>query len=432
MHLSRPRVIIIGAGFGGLNVAKNLRNTKYEVILIDKSNHHLFQPLLYQVATSALSPGDIAIPIRTILRKASNIQVIMNEALSIDLQNKVVHLTDGNLYYDYLVLSPGSHHSYFGNEHWECFAPGLKSLSDALRIRERILSSFEIAERVYGTSEMYRYLTFVIVGGGPTGVELAGAIAEIGKKTMLADFPILRDEDIRVILIEAGDKLLASYTDNLSQYTENALKKLGVEILFNEKVIDIYQSKVITNKREIISNNIIWAAGNSASKLISTLGVEVDRYGRAIVKSDLSIPGHPEVFVIGDAALVKNENSEPLPAIAPVAIQQGRYVANIIKSKIPTYNRPPFRYKDKGMMATIGRAKAVAIINKFKISGFFAWLLWSFVHIFFLIDFRNRFKVMLEWIWYYITYKPGARLIIYSEQIPKEKKYQDKDIEVVD
>ncbi len=421
MHLSKPRVIIIGAGFGGLNVAKNLRNTKYEIILIDKSNHHLFQPLLYQVATSALSPGDIAIPIRTVLRKAQNIQVIMNEVLSIELQKKIVHLTDGSLYYDYLVIAPGSQHSYFGNDHWQHYAPGLKSLSDALTIREKILTSFEFAERVYGTQNMYKYLTFVIVGGGPTGVELAGAIAEIGRKTMLADFPVLKDEDIRVLLIEAGSKLLASYSENLSKYTEEALKKLGVEVLFNEKVIDIYQSKVITNKREIISNNIIWAAGNSASKLLITLGVELDKYGRAIVKNDLSLPGHPEVFVIGDAACVYDQSNLPLPAIAPVAIQQGKFVANIIKSKVPTYNRPAFKYNDKGMMATIGRAKAVAMIKKFKIAGFFAWVLWSFVHIFFLIDFRNRFKVMLEWIWYYITYKPGARIIVYNKYQHKEK-----------
>jgi len=411
MQLSKPRVVIIGGGFGGLQVAKSINNNQFDVILIDKNNHHLFQPLLYQVASSALSPGDIAIPLRTILRGYSNVQVLMNEVISIDKNNRKVVLSDGELGFDYLVLAPGSRHSYFGNDEWEQFAPGLKNINDAVGIREKVLVSFEKAERIYGTNDAQKYMNFVVVGGGPTGVELAGAIAEISKRTMLPDFPKIKFDDLNIYLIEGDDRILGSYSQNLSDYTKQTLEKLGVKVLLNTRVQTIQSEKVITDKGEFECSNIIWAAGNQASPIIKSLDIELDRAGRAIVEQDLSIPNHSNIFVIGDAAKVLDKNGKELPGIAPVAMQQGRYVAQIIESKKNKENRHKFEYQDKGSMATIGRAKAIAQIGTFEFKGIIAWLLWSLIHVYFLIDFRNRLRVMFEWAWYYISNQPGARLI---------------------
>ncbi len=415
MQLSKPRVVIVGAGFGGLKAAKSLKNAKVDVILIDKTNHHLFQPLLYQVATSALSPGDIAIPIRTALRKIKNVNIIMDEVLGVDLKNRRVILNDGDLSYDYLILAPGAKHSYFGNSDWEKIAPGLKSLKDALFIREKILSSFEKAERFYYSSDREKFLNFVIIGGGPTGVEMAGAIAEIAKRTILPDFPILKSDDIKVYLIEAGDRLLKSYPRELSEYTQASLEKLGVKVLLNSKVSNVLNNGVEVEKRFIESSNIFWAAGNESSHLNYSLGTKLDKMGRVIVEKDLSVQGYSDVFVIGDAACFIDENGDPLPGIAPVALQQAEYVSKVIKKRLSKSKRPPFKYFDKGSMATIGKAKAVAMLGVFRFKGLFAWLLWTIVHIFFLINFRNRLKVLFEWFWYYLTHQPGARLIVYDE-----------------
>ncbi|MBM2816476.1 MAG: ndh [Ignavibacteria bacterium] len=422
VQLSKPRVIIVGGGFGGLACAKTLKNARFDVVLIDRTNHHVFQPLLYQVAVSALSPGDIGIPLRSILRNYHNTQVIMDEVQSVELSEHKLLLADGDLNYDYLVLAPGARHSYFGNPQWEELAPGLKSLRDAIHIRERMLLSFETAERYYHTSDSKKYLTFVIVGGGPTGVELAGAIAEIGRKTLLPDYPILSADDIRVILIEAHERLLSSYSQKQSEYTLETLEKIGVEIILNTRVKTVLENKVITNNDEEIETvNVIWAAGNKASPLIRTLGIEVNHSGCALVQPDLSVPGYPNVFVIGDAAHLIDVNGVEAPAVAPTAIQQGIYVAKLIKSrKIPS-QRKSFAYKDKGNMATIGRLKAVAMFGKLRFTGFTAWFMWCFIHILFLINFRNRLRVMVEWFWFYITRQPGARLIVQKEMKMKEK-----------
>lgn len=422
MQLSKPRVVIVGAGFGGLKAAKSLKNAKVDVVLIDKTNHHLFQPLLYQVATSALSPGVIAIPIRAALRKCKNVHIIMDEVKNVDLENRKIKLIDGELEYDYLILSPGARHSYFGNEKWGKIAPGLKNLKDALKIREKILSSFEKAERFYYSSDRSKYLNFVIIGGGPTGVEMAGAIAEIAKKTILPDFPILKSDDIKIFLIEAGERLLKTYPEELSEYTKVSLENLGVNVLLNSKVSRVLPNGVEIGKEFIETKNIIWAAGNESTDLNKSIGVKLDNFGRVIVENDLTIPGYPYVFVIGDAACFIGQDGESLPGIAPVALQEADYVCNIIKKRLSKNQRPPFKYFDKGNMATIGMAKAVAIFGKIRFKGLLAWLLWTSAHIFFLINFRNRLRVLFEWLWIYITHQPGARLIIYNEGVKTNSK----------
>ncbi len=428
MQLSKPRVVIVGAGFGGLRAAKKLGNALVDVILIDRNNHHLFQPLLYQVAASALSPGDIASPIRTITRSLKNVQVIMNEAKAIDRENRRVILEDGEVSYDYLILAPGAKHSYFGNDQWAEYAPGLKTLSDALDIREQILISFEKAERLYGTREAEKYLTFVVVGGGPTGVEMAGAIAEIGRKTMIPDFPLLKPEDISVILVEAVDKVLMPYPEELSNYSVKALEDLGVEVQLGNPVTNITEDGVETRNEFIETKNIFWAAGNEASPILKTLNTQLDKAGRVIVNRDCSIPEDPNIFVIGDAAAHYDDNGNLLPGVAPAAMQQGKYAAKIIKDKVAAPKRPPFKYVDKGSMATIGRAKAVAYTGSIKLKGFLAWLFWAVIHIFELIDFRNRLSVMIEWFWYYLAYKPGAHLIVRKNK--KEEKDKKEKIKV--
>lgn len=414
--IRKPRVVIIGGGFGGLTTAQSLRSAPVDVVLIDRTNHHLFQPLLYQVATAALSPGDIASPLRTILQRQPHVRILMNEALAVDRAKRIVRLSDTDVPYDYLVLAPGSRHSYFGKEQWGKFAPGLKTLADALSIRQQMLLSFEHADRVPRSSEeAHKYLTFVIVGGGPTGVELAGAIAEIARASILPDFPMIPSSDMQILLIEAGSRILTGFDESLAAKAAGVLADLGVEVRLNTQVTEVNERGVSAGGRFIETANVIWAAGNEASPLLRTLGTPLDPQGRVSVEADLSLPGDPSIFVIGDAARAIDAQGRLLPALAPVAMQQGRYVANLIARRIPSGSRPAFVYKDRGMLATIGKAHAVAQIGRLRTVGVLAWLLWSVVHIFFLIGFRNRLRVMFEWAWYYVTHRPGARLIIGNE-----------------
>lgn len=409
--MKNKKVIIVGGGFGGLLAAKEFKNTDFDVTIIDKTNHHLFQPLLYQVAAAALSPADIAIPIRSVFSDQKNIKVVLDEVVAVDKGKSIVKLTNSEMSFDYLILSPGARHSYFGNNNWEKYAPGLKTLSDALKIRELILNSLEAAEKEPVADKRKKYLTFVVIGGGPTGVELAGAIAEIAKKTMIRDYKNFRADDTKVILVEALDRILTSYTPDLSQKAKEDLEQMGVDIRINTKVTDVNENGVQLGDTFIESKNVIWAAGNVASPLLKTLDIELDRAGRAIVEEDCSIPGYPNIFVIGDAAMMKDEKGEILPGVAPVAMQQGRFVGKLIVNDNKNGRRKKFIYIDKGSMATIGKAKAVAMIKGLKLSGLIAWFAWSVVHIFFLIGFRNRFRVFAEWIWYYITNRQGTRLI---------------------
>jgi len=412
MPNNRKKVVIIGGGFGGLAAAKVIDDSIFDVVLIDRTNHHLFQPLLYQVATAALSPADIAIPIRSILNNKKNTRVILDEAVTIDKANKIVKLKNSELEYDYLILAPGSHHSYFGKDEWTNFAPGLKTLSDALTIREKIINSLEMAEKENDTATKKKYLTFVIIGGGPTGVELAGAIAEISKKTIIKDYKNFKPDDANIILIEAFPRILNTFIEKISQRAEKYLISMGVRIIKNTIVENVFENGVQTSEEFIETYCVIWAAGNQASSLLKTLDIETDKAGRIVVNQDCSIPEHPELFVIGDAALLKDKNGKILPGTAPVAMQQGRYVAKITNEELKGKSRVAFQYIDKGNMATIGKAKAVAEIKGFNFYGLFAWLMWSSIHIFYLIGFKNRFRVMVEWIWYYITNKRGTRLIV--------------------
>lgn len=407
------KVVIIGGGFGGLNAAKSLKNADVEIFLIDKTNHHLFQPLLYQVATAGLSPGYIAVPIRSILSKQKNLTVILGEVIEIDKHNKFVRLNNQEIiHYDFLIIAIGSRHTYFGNDDWEKIAPGLKTLEDAITIREKVLLAFEKAESTGSLAERKKYLTFVIIGGGPTGVELAGALAEIARKTMKDDFRRINlVKDTNIILIEAADRILTSYPEDLSEKAKKSLIELGVDVRLNTKVLKIEQDKIITSDGEIQTGTILWAAGNKVSSLLSQLEVPLDNIGRVIVEPDLTIPGDNSVYVIGDAACFLHQNNKPLPGVCPVAILEGRYVAKDIKLKLKNKKNKPFYYFDKGNLATIGRAKAVADFGFIRFSGFFAWLIWVFVHILFLIGFRNKFIVMTEWIWAYFTYQKSARLI---------------------
>ncbi len=418
--MKRPVVVIIGGGFGGLTTAKALKNANVDIVLIDKTNHHLFQPLLYQVATAALSPGDIAAPIRAILKDQKNVKVIMGEVISINRNKRTVCFEDREIHFDYLVIAPGSRHSYFGKNEWEKFAPGLKTIDDAIRIREKILLAFEEAERLtFEATETEnqninpeKYLTFVIVGGGPTGVEIAGAIAEIAKHTMLKDFRFIDPANAKIILVEAMDRILLMYSPELSEKAKQDLEKIGVKVMLNTMVEDVNESGVKLKDKEFIETpNVIWAAGNVTLPIMQTLNSELDRAGRAIVQKDLTIPGEQNIFVIGDAANAKDEEGNVLPGIAPVALQQGKYVAKIIRENTKSGDRKPFEYFDKGKMATIGRAKAIAEVWKLKLSGFTAWLAWSFIHVMYLIGYRNRYRVMAEWVWLYFTRKNGIRLI---------------------
>lgn len=410
--VNRPEIVIVGGGFGGISAAKALRNSNFNITLVDKRNHHLFQPLLYQVATAALSPGDIAVPIRAIFGDDENVRTVLGEVVSIDKTNKRVHLADdSSINFDYLILAPGAIYNYFGNDNWKNYAPGLKTLKNALSIRERILISLEEADKIEDPKVRKKFLTYAVIGAGPTGVEMAGAIAEIAKRNMMRDFRNIKAEETEVILIEAGNNVLNGYPDELSNKAKSDLEDMGVKVMLNHPVHTIREDGVELANSFIETPNIIWAAGVKASPLLKSLNCELDNMGRAFVEPHLNIPGHDSIFVIGDAAHVKDKDDQPLPALAPVALQQGKYLAKLIKKSESGKKVTPFKYVDKGTMATIGRAKAVADIRGLKFSGFFAWILWSVIHIFFLIGFRNRFRVFAEWMWHYITFKRGVRLI---------------------
>ena len=419
--LKPPQVIIIGAGFGGLEAAKKLACKDVRLTLIDRTNYHLFQPLLYQVATAALSPADIAAPVRAILSKCKNVEVDLAEVESVDVKARKVRTKDRVFDYDYLILATGARHSYFGHDEWEKLAPGLKSLEDAVELRRRILLAYEFAEKTTDEAARKAAMTFVVIGGGPTGVEMAGAIVEISRYTLAKDFRHIDPSKARVILIEGAPRLLAAYPADLSESARKQLVELGVDVRTDARATDITESGVQLNGEFIPCHVKIWAAGNNASFVGKTLIAPVDRVGRVIVNDDLTIPGHSEVQVIGDLANFSHQTGEPLPGVSPVAMQQGRHAARNILRMIRGEKPKPFRYFDKGSMATIGRNKAVADLKFFHLSGFPAWLTWLFVHIIFLVGFRNRLLVLLQWAWAYLSFDKGARLItrnFQSEQRP--------------
>ncbi|HLZ26722.1 MAG TPA: NAD(P)/FAD-dependent oxidoreductase [Chloroflexota bacterium] len=412
MAVGNPRVVVIGGGFGGLYAARALGRHGVSVVLIDRVNYHLFQPLLYQVATAALSPGDIAEPLRAILHKYRTVEVLLGEVTSIDPARRSVQLADGAEFaYDFLVLATGAQHSYFSHPEWEPLAPGLKSLADALELRRRILLAFELAERESDPATRQALLTFVIVGGGPTGVELAGAIAEIARHTMAHDFRRFDPRQARVILLESGQRVLAQFPADLSASAQRALEHLGVEVRLGALASQVTADSVQIGDANIATHTTLWAAGVAASPLGRYLGLELDRSGRVTVEPDLSVVGHPEIFVIGDLAVFKTPRGTMLPGIAPVAIQQGQEAAANIWRSLQGKPRRAFHYLDRGTMATIGRAAAVAQIRGLHLSGFLAWLAWLGVHIFFLIGFENRVLVLIQWAASYLSYARGARLI---------------------
>ena len=405
-------VVVIGGGFGGLKFLQRARSSKIQFTLIDKQNHHLFQPLLYQVATAVLSPANIAFPIRRMFKNYKNVKVILDEAVDINRDEKTVTISNGdNIRYDQLIVSTGSKHSYFGNEDWSKYSNGLKGINDALQIRERLLRAFEKAENEKNIDKRAKYLNFVVVGGGPTGVEMAGSIAEIAFNNMKEEFRNFKSSDANVYLIEATEKILPMYSDRLSGKAKKYLEDFGVEVRTNEKVVKIENDLVTTDKEDIHTDNVVWAAGNEASPIIEKLNTKTDNEGRAIVDPDCSLKDDGNVFVIGDAANYKDKKNNTLPGIAPVAIQQGKYLAKVIKSKTIKKDRKPFKYNDKGMMATVGRYKAIGKIGNIEVSGFLAWLFWSAIHILYLIGYRSKILVVIEWIFSYLFNKKGTRLI---------------------
>ncbi len=406
-----PHVVIIGGGFGGLYAARALHRVPVRITLVDRHNYHLFQPLLYQVATAALNPSDIAAPIRGVLRKQRNVNVILGEATAIDPGRKVVTLRDGELSYDYLIVATGATHSYFNHPEWEANAPGLKSIDDALEIRRRVLMAFEAAERETDPVEQAAWLTFVIVGGGPTGVELAGALSEIARKTMIRDFRNIDPSRARVVLVEGVDRVLPVYPRSLSEKARQQLERLGVDVITSALVTSVNDREVRIGDQTIATRTVLWAAGVQASPLARSLGAPLDRAGRVLVEPDLTIPGHRDVFVIGDLAAVKQPDESFVPGVAPAAIQEGVHSARNLDRAIRGEPLKPFRYRDKGSLATIGRAAGVADFGPIKLSGFIAWFAWLAIHIFFLIGFRNRFLVITQWAWAYVTYQRAARLI---------------------
>jgi NADH dehydrogenase len=407
-----PHVVILGGGFAGLYAARRLRRAPVRVTLVDRRNHHLFQPMLYQVATAALNPSDIAAPIRSVLRHQANTEVMLAEVAGVDPADRRVALTDGSaLSYDYLIVATGAHHSYFGHKEWEPLAPGLKSLEDAVEIRQRVLLAFERAERETDAVRRHAFLTFVIVGGGPTGVEMAGAVAELRRYALKRDFRHIDPGEATVLLLEGGSRLLPSYPPSLSEQAKQELRRLGVEVRTETMVTDIRPGSVVAAGWTIPTQTVIWAAGNVASSVLKSLGTPLDHAGRAIVEPDCTIPGHPEVFVLGDAAHFDHQEGGPLPGVSPVAIQMGEYAAGVIAGDLTGEPRRAFHYWDKGQLAVIGRGRAVADIWKLHFGGLLAWFIWTFVHIFFLIGFRNRILVLIQWAWSYLTYGRGARLI---------------------
>jgi len=418
MQETRPRVVVIGAGFGGLQAARALAKLPIKLTVIDRKNHHTFQPLLYQVATAGISAVEIAAPIRWILRGRSKVEVLLGQVAGFDLARKTVMLPDLEIPYDYLIVAAGASHSYFGHDEWEPLAPGLKTVEDALEIRRRVLLAFELAERETLASEPHLPLNFVIVGAGPTGVELAGTLAEVARQALRNEFQAIDPKRTRIILLEGGPRVLPAYAPDLSESAVRQLEKLGVEVRTSAMVTKIEAGAVWVGQEKVPAAVVLWAAGVQASELGGKLGAAVDRAGRVVVNRDLSIPQHPEVFVIGDLAACKDEHGNMLPGVAPVAMQQGRAVAKTIADDLGNQPRKDFHYIDKGSLATIGRAAAVAQFRGLHISGYLAWLGWLFVHIFFLIGFRNRIIVMIRWAWSYLTYERGARLITGSTNLP--------------
>jgi NADH:quinone reductase (non-electrogenic) len=418
MDNQATRVLIVGAGFGGLTAARRIARLPVQVTVIDRKNHHTFQPLLYQVATAGLSPGEIAAPIRQILRTNSNVQVLLEEVLDFNLEQKKVITKEQALDYDYLIVASGATHAYFGHPEWEPLAPGLKTIEDALEIRRRVLLAFELAERHAASGQGQMPLNFVVIGGGPTGVELAGTLAEISRHALKHEFRAIRPEQTRILLIEGTPKVLGAYSEELSQKAREQLEHLGVEVRTSHMVTRVEPGAVVVGEERIPAQVVLWAAGVSASPLGRRLGVPIDRAGRVLVQPDLSIPGHSEVFVIGDLAALTDESGKMLPGVAQVAIQEGEVAAKAIARDLEHQPRGVFHYHDKGSLATIGRAAAVAQFPHFSLSGYFAWLAWLFIHILFLIGFRNRLLVMIQWAWSYLTYERGARLITGSNELP--------------
>lgn len=408
----KPKVVIIGGGFGGLQAAKELSNEAVEVTLIDRKNHHTFQPLLYQVATAVLSPGEIASPIRRILHKSKNVKVILGEAVGFDLKKRSIKLADeSEIGFDYLIVAAGARHSYFGNDEWETFAPGLKTVEDALEIRRRVLLAFELAEREAYLTGVRKHLNFVVVGAGATGVEMAGAIAGIARQALSNDFSLIDTKRALVMLFEGGDRVLSSFSPDLSERAKKDLEDLGVEVYLNSFVTDVEAGRVKVGEKWINCDVVVWATGVAASSLGKKLGVETDKAGRVFVENDLSLANDKKIFVIGDMAHLKQENGELVPGVAPAAIQMAQMACENILNDLKNKPRKNFKYWDKGSMATIGRNRAIVEAGRFKMTGFLAWLAWLFVHVISLIGFKNRLYVLSEWFWAYLTRERSARLI---------------------
>lgn len=422
--MSDPHVLIIGGGFGGLSAARALASSPVRVTLLDRQNHHLFQPLLYQVATAGLNPGDISAPIRHLLREQENVTVLLAEATHIDPAAKTVHLTEGSVAYDHLIVATGATHAYFGHDEWAARAPGLKSLEDAVEIRQRFLLAFEAAEREHDPERRRAWLTFVVVGAGPTGVELAGAMSEVAREALREDFRAINPADARVLLVEGLDRVLPTYPKDLSAQALKALHERGVEVRLNTRVTRIDDDAVMMGDELVAARTVVWAAGVAASPLAKSLGVPLDRAGRVKVDPALRVPGHPDIFVLGDLATI-DQDGAPVPGVAQAALQGGEQTALNVMRSIRGQELEPFHYTDLGSMATIGRNDAVAVIGKAQFTGFFAWLMWLFVHVMALVGFRNRLAVIFSWAWSYVTFNRGSRLI--TRKVPPTLLAYDDD-----
>lgn len=424
--MRRPHVVIVGGGFGGLSAAKALKSANVDVTLVDRTNHHLFQPLLYQVATASLSAGDITAPIRHILRRQKNVTVLLAEVHDIDVDKRVVRIDypESDIPYDYLILAPGSRHAYFGHDEWEPHAPGLKAIEDAAEIRRRFLLAFERAEKSSDPDEQAAFMTFVVVGGGPTGVELSGAFPTIARKALYPDFRNIDTRKTRVILLEGGPRILPSFPESLAESARKGLGEIGVEVRTNSIVTRVEADAVYVGEERIPARTVFWAAGNAASPLGGMLGAPLDRAGKVLVNDDLSVPGHPEIFVAGDMAFVKRPDGRPVPGVCPAANQEGTTAARNVRRLIGKRPTRAFRYRNKGDLAVIGRSRAIADFGKIRFSGRIAWLLWLFVHIMYLVGFRNRISVFVQWAYSYLTYQRGVRLITATDRQPAPNEHR--------